>query len=88
MATFDRSDAPDEDTPVVPALVLSPEPELVLLTPDARTRRFDRDDLVVRKGENTLINGNFTPQESMVKDLLAVRGALDRRRHRLPARAR
>ena len=77
MATFDRSEAPEADTPVVPALLLSTEPELVLITPDARTRRFDRDDLVVRKGEIALINGNFTPQESMVKDLLAVRDALE-----------
>jgi UDP-glucose 4-epimerase len=77
MATFDRSEAPEADTPVVPALLLSTEPELVLITPDARTRRFNRDDLVVRKGEIALINGNFTPQESMVKDLLAVRDALE-----------
>ncbi len=49
----------------------------MLVTPDARTRRFDRDDLVVRKGEIALINGNFTPHESMVKDLLAVRDALE-----------
>jgi UDP-glucose 4-epimerase len=47
-----------------------------LVTPDARTRRFDREDLVVRKGEIALINGRFTPHESMVKDLLAVYDAL------------
>jgi len=41
-----------------------------------RTRRFDREDLVVRKGEIALINGHFTPHESMVKDLLAVHDAL------------
>lgn len=61
----------------IPSLSLSSEPELVLVTPNARTRRFDRDDLVVRKGEIALINGNFTPHESMVKDLLAVRDALE-----------
>ncbi|TFB53389.1 stealth family protein [Cryobacterium tagatosivorans] len=77
MATFDRSETQSADAPAVPALVLSTEPELVLITPDPRTRRFDRDDLVVRKGEIALINGNFTPQESMVKDLLAVRDALE-----------
>lgn len=77
MVRFDRSDAPGEDAPSPPALMLSTEPELVLITPDRRTRRFDRDDLVVRKGEIALINGNFTPQESMVKDLLAVRDALE-----------
>jgi len=61
----------------IPSLSLSSEPELVLVPPDARPRRFDRDDLVVRKGEIALINGNFTPHESMVKDLLAVRDALE-----------
>ena len=90
MVTFDRpdahSDAPPStadiafstDTSAMPILSLSSEPELVLVMPDPRTRRFDRDDLVVRKGEIALINGHFTPQESMVKDLLAVRDALDR----------
>ncbi|TFD73354.1 sugar phosphotransferase [Cryobacterium sp. Sr8] len=77
MATFDRSDTQSADAPTPPTFSLSTEPELVLITPDARTRRFDRDDLVVRKGEIALINGNFTPQESMVKDLLAVRDALE-----------
>ena len=66
------------NTGAMPLLSLSREPELVLVTPDARTRRFDRDDVVVRKGEIALINGHFTPQESMIKDLLAVRGALER----------
>lgn len=58
--------------------ILGEEPELVLVTPGGRTRRFDRDDVVVRKGEIALINGHYTPHESMVKDLLAVREALDR----------
>jgi len=49
----------------------------VLRAVDARTRRFDREDLVVRKGEIALVNGHFTPRESMVKDLLAVASALD-----------
>jgi hypothetical protein len=66
------------NTAAMPLLSLSREPEPVLVTPDARTRRFDRDDVVVRKGEIALINGHFTPQESMIKDLLAVRGALER----------
>lgn len=73
MATFDRPDG----TAAIPAFSQGSEPELVLVTPDARTRRFNRDDLVVRKGEIALINDNFTPQESMVKDLLAVRDALE-----------
>ncbi|TFD82583.1 sugar phosphotransferase [Cryobacterium fucosi] len=65
------------ETASIPVLSLSNEPELVLRAVDARTRRFDRDDLVVRKGEIALVNGHFTPRESMVKDLLAVAGALD-----------
>jgi hypothetical protein len=73
MATFNRPDG----TAAVSAFTLGSEPELMLVTPDARTRRFNRDDLVVRKGEIALINDNFTPQESMVKDLLAVRDALE-----------
>ena len=60
----------------VPPLSLGGEPELVLVAPSERTRRFDREDLVVRKGEIALINGHFTPHESMVKDLLAVHDAL------------
>jgi hypothetical protein len=73
MAIFNRPDG----TAAVSAFTLGSEPELMLVTPDARTRRFNRDDLVVRKGEIALINDNFTPQESMVKDLLAVRDALE-----------
>lgn len=65
------------DTGSIPVLSLSNEPELVLRAVDARTRRFDREDLVVRKGEIALVNGHFTPRESMVKDLLAVASALD-----------
>ena len=66
------------DTASIPVLSLSNEPELVLRAVNARTRRFDREDLVVRKGEIALVNGHFTPRESMVKDLLAVADVLDR----------
>ncbi|TFC81403.1 sugar phosphotransferase [Cryobacterium cheniae] len=82
MVTFDRPEtehrSSSDPADTLPVLSLSPEPELVLLSPDPRTRRFDRDDVVVRKGEINLINGHFTPHESMVKDLLAVRDALER----------
>jgi len=80
ISTADRASdsAVSTDSGLIPTMSLSNEPELVLVTPDARTRRFDRDDLVVRKGEIALINGHFTPHESMVKDLLAVSHALDR----------
>jgi hypothetical protein len=68
---------PAPDTASIPLLSLSSEPELVLLSLDDRTRRFDRDDVVVRKGEIALINGHFTPHESRVSDLLALADALD-----------
>lgn len=91
MATRNRTDVtsslPTGPTPLEPAvstntaampiLSLSREPELVLVTPDPRTRRFNRDDVVVRKGEIALINGHFTPHASMVKDLTAVSDALE-----------
>jgi UDP-glucose 4-epimerase len=67
---------PPTNTGLIQTLSFSNEPELVLITPDVRTRRFDRDDLVVRKSEIALINGHYTPRESMVKDLVAVYDAL------------
>jgi hypothetical protein len=68
---------PAPDTASMPIFSLSSEPELVLRSLDDRTRRFDRDDVVVRKGEIALINGHFTPHESRVSDLLALAEALD-----------
>jgi hypothetical protein len=65
------------DIASLPIFSLSSEPELVLRSLDDRTRRFDRDDVVVRKGEIALINGHFTPYESRVSDLLALADALD-----------
>ncbi|GAA2037557.1 stealth conserved region 3 domain-containing protein [Agromyces tropicus] len=59
-------------------LQLSGAPELVLVAPDAEHARFDRDDLVVRRGQYALVNGHATPHESMVEDLLDVAAALDR----------
>jgi hypothetical protein len=70
-------DEPAPDTASMPIFSLSSEPELVLRSLDDRTRRFDRDDVVVRKGEIALINGHFTPHESRVSDLLALAAALD-----------
>ncbi|WP_353827867.1 stealth family protein [Agromyces sp. SYSU T0242] len=58
-------------------LQLSGVPELVVVSPDAGRARFDRDDLVVRRGQYALVNGHATPHESMVEDLLAVASALD-----------
>ena len=57
-----------------PNFEIAAEPELVLVR---GTRRFDRDDIVMRKGEYALRNGHQTPQESMLEDLLAIRKVLD-----------
>ena len=66
-----------EATPT-PPMRLSDASELVLVASATRAPRFDRDDLVMRKGQYALRNGHMTPQESMVEDLLAVGDALDR----------
>ena len=75
---FRKTEPTGSDTGAIPVFSLSREPELVLVATDARTRRFDRDDVVVRKGEITLARGDFTPYESMVSDLVAVYDALTR----------
>ena len=51
--------------------------ELVVVSSESWPGRLDRDDIVVRKGMYTLINGHLTPHESMVEDLLAVRDVLE-----------
>lgn len=60
-----------------PPMRLADAAELVLVASAPRTARFDRDDLVIRKGQYALRNGHMTPQESMVEDLLAIGDALD-----------
>jgi hypothetical protein len=55
---------------------LSDASELVLVASARNTPRFDRDDLVIRKGQYALRNGHMTPRESMVEDLCAVGDAL------------
>lgn len=62
---------------MAPPMRLSDASELVLVASAPSAARFDRDDLVVRKGQYALRNGHMTPRESMVEDLLAVRDALD-----------
>jgi len=62
---------------LAPPMRLSDGLELVLVASAPSAARFDRDDLVVRKGQYALRNGHMTPRESMVEDLLAVRDALD-----------
>lgn len=65
------------EPPMAPPMRLSDASELVLVASAPSAARFDRDDLVVRKGQYALRNGHMTPRESMVEDLLAVRDALD-----------
>ena len=51
--------------------------ESPLLTPRPRPGGLERDDVVVRKGQFTLLNGHLTPQQSMIEDLLFLRRVLD-----------
>jgi len=51
--------------------------ESPLLTPRPRSGGLDRDDIVLRKGQFTLLNGHLTPQQSMIEDLLYLRRVLD-----------
>jgi hypothetical protein len=60
-----------------PPMRLADASELVLVASEPSTSRFDRDDLVIRKGQYALRNGHMTPHESMAEDLLAIGRALD-----------
>lgn len=51
--------------------------ESPLLTPRPSSGGLDRDDVVMRKGQFTLLNGHLTPQQSMLEDLVALKRALD-----------
>jgi hypothetical protein len=51
--------------------------ESPLLTPRPSSGGFDRDDIVLRKGQFTLLNGHLTPQQSMLEDLAFVKRVLD-----------
>lgn len=61
-----------------PPMRLADASELVLVPSAPAISRFDRDDLVIRKGQYALRDGHTTPRESMVEDLLAIGRALDR----------
>jgi hypothetical protein len=50
--------------------------ESPLLVPRPSSGGLQRSDVVVRKGQLTLINGHLTPQQSMLEDLLALDDAL------------
>ncbi|WP_382303600.1 stealth family protein [Herbiconiux sp. UC225_62] len=55
----------------------APHLESVLRTASSHPIAFDRSDLVLRKGQLTLINGHATPRQSMIEDLLFIADALD-----------
>ncbi|MCH1881490.1 stealth family protein [Agrococcus sp. ARC_14] len=50
----------------------------MLVPSGGRFNRFDRPDVVLRNGRYSLTNGHMTPRESMVEDLLAIGGAIER----------
>ena len=52
-------------------------PDLVLVPSGSWPRLLGRDDIVLRKGKFTLIDGQLTPHRSMIEDLLAIRDVLD-----------
>ncbi|GAA4666117.1 stealth family protein [Frondihabitans cladoniiphilus] len=51
--------------------------ESPLLIPRVSIGGLERDDVVVRKGQFTLLNGHLTPQQSMLEDLFFVKRVLD-----------
>ncbi|WP_423261335.1 stealth conserved region 3 domain-containing protein [Herbiconiux sp. 11R-BC] len=55
----------------------APHLESVLRVATAHPIALDRDDLVLRKGQLTLLNGHATPRESMIEDLFFIADALD-----------
>ena len=56
----------------------APHLESVLRVASSHPIALDRADLVLRKGQLTLLNGHATPRESMIEDLFFIADALDR----------
>ena len=52
---------------------------LTLIESGPMLRKLNRDDIVLRKGQFTIVNSTQTPHQSMVEDLLAIRAVLDDR---------
>jgi Stealth protein CR2, conserved region 2/Stealth protein CR3, conserved region 3/Stealth protein CR4, conserved region 4/Stealth protein CR1, conserved region 1 len=50
---------------------------LRIVDPRAGVRTFDRSDVVLRKGQFTLLNQRLTPQQATIEDLLAIADVLD-----------
>ena len=81
--TENSADAFRRDDPITASMpIISDTPEFVLLSNGTRANRFSREDVVLRKGEYTLINGHLTPRESMITDILSLRRVLER--HEIP----
>ena len=55
----------------------APHLETVLRSATTHPIALDRNDLVLRKGQLTLLNGHATPRESMIEDLLFIADAFD-----------
>lgn len=55
----------------------APHLESVLRVATSHPIGLDRHDLVLRKGQLTLLNGHATPRESMIEDLFFIADALD-----------
>ena len=55
----------------------APHLEAVLRPATTHPIALDRDDLVLRKGQLTLVNGHSTPRESMIDDLFFIADAFE-----------
>jgi hypothetical protein len=55
----------------------TPHLESVLRAATTHPVALDRPDIVLRKGQLTLVNGHSTPRESMIEDLFFIADALD-----------
>lgn len=66
-----------DDLSATPDLPSNPPLEPVLRSATRHPIALDRDDIVLRKGQLTLLNGHATPRESMIDDLHAIADVLE-----------
>jgi hypothetical protein len=62
---------------VIDGVSATPHLESVLRAATTHPVSLDRDDIVLRKGQLTLLNGHSTPRESMIEDLFFIADALE-----------
>ncbi|MFB2583209.1 stealth conserved region 3 domain-containing protein [Herbiconiux sp. P15] len=75
-----RPDEPQnrrEEPAVTDDVTGAPHLESVLRAAPAHPVALGRDDLVLRKGQLTLLNGHATPRESMIEDLFFIADTLE-----------